>query len=66
MTREVESKFEFEGITLKVVESRDDCCACCFFNDFGLPCGNESTLNVTGDCSSSIRNDHKHVIFITD
>ena len=58
MEHELGEKFDYYGVTLKVVKHKD--CAGCYFDDECIFCGN---IYITGSCESSRRKDKKDVIF---
>ena len=60
MEKNIGEQFDFEGVTLEVVES-GACKGCHFFKGF-LRC-EEHDIEVTGDCGPINRIDGKSVIF---
>lgn len=65
MTREIGSKFEHNGRIYEVKEVQVWKCENCAFkliNDLGKTRCN-GTLEITGDCISNYREDHRNVYF---
>lgn len=61
MERKIGEVFEYEGKTLKVVETANNLCFDCYFFD-GVNC--QRTEREGGECSDSKRADYKPVIFV--
>ena len=60
MERQIGERFDYDGVTLEVVES-GACKGCLFFKGF-LHC-EEHDIEVTGDCGPVNRSDGKSVKF---
>ena len=60
MERQIGERFDYDGVTLEVVES-GACKGCLFFKGF-LHC-EEHDMEVTGDCGPVNRSDGKSVKF---
>lgn len=60
ITRPIGEKFDYEGVTLEVVEEKG--CKNCYFYDITF-CRFEDTVAITGSCVSDNREDKKEVIF---
>ena len=60
MERKVDEIFDYEGKKLKVIESKSNGCAGCFFDEQHILCSNK----VLGYCGSKFRTDKKEIIFI--
>ena len=60
MGRQIGERFDYDGVTLEVVES-GACKGCLFFKGF-LHC-EEHDMEVTGDCGPVNRSDGKSVKF---
>ena len=59
MERTIGEKFDYNGVTLKVVK-RHQCCIGCYFDEEFISCCNE---DIIGSCQSSKRTDKKNIIF---
>lgn len=70
MERKVGNKFDYEEVTLEVVEHQD--CLGCYFHKYHIPCNNNTIRiacnlsterNAIGHCSKVYREDKKNIIF---
>ena len=61
MERKIGEQFDYEGVTLEVVDWKEHCKGCYFFKGF-LHC-EEHDMDVTGDCWPINRSDVKSVKF---
>ena len=62
ITRPIGEKFDYDGVTLEVVEEGEITCKGCYFID-SKSCLTGETQDVAGYCFSSVRKDKKDVIF---
>ena len=62
MERKIGSKFEYEGVTLEVLEGKRDSCEGCYFGNHRY-CRFEDLIYTTGLCSALWRKDKKDIIF---
>lgn len=64
MNRKIGETFNFKGVSLQVMESRDGSCERCFFWTHEFPCRDEDDRNITGQCVDFRRIDQKDVVFV--
>ena len=62
MEHKIGSKFEYNGVKLKVVRASDDYCTGCYFYKNESSCS-YSVRDVIGPCGSLTRSDLQSVIF---
>lgn len=63
MERPVGDQFNYEGVTLEVVQVENFSCKGCYFYDTKIQCRLESVRDHIGHCTESYRKDKKIVIF---
>ena len=61
MERPVGEQFEYNGVTLEVVEHQD--CLGCYFHKNYIRCNNTTIREAIGACEDFKRNDLKNIIF---
>lgn len=61
MERPVGEQFEYNGVTLEVVEHKD--CLGCYFHKNYIRCNNTTIRETIGACEDFKRNDLKNIIF---
>ena len=61
MERDVGDQFEYNGVTLEVVEHKD--CLGCYFHKNYIRCNNTTIRETIGACEDFKRNDLKNIIF---
>ena len=62
MERQIGEQFDYEGVTLEVVEVKENTCKGCYFIDSKY-CLTGYVQDIAGYCFSSDREDDKDVIF---
>ena len=62
MERQIGEQFDYEGVTLEVMEKEGTSCTGCYFASRIL-CRISEIMNNTGYCGSANRKDEKMVIF---
>lgn len=63
MERSIGEKFEYNDITLEVIENRSMYCPGCYFHNNLIPCYFYKIKNIIGFCKSFNRTDNKNIIF---
>ena len=61
MERPIGDKFDYEGVTLEVVNHQD--CLGCYFYEHYIRCNNTIIREAIGACEAFKRNDNKNIIF---
>ena len=61
MERPIGEKFDYEGVTLEVVNHQD--CLGCYFYEHYIRCNNTTIREAIGACEDFKRNDLKNIIF---
>ena len=61
MERGIGDQFEYNGVTLEVVEHQD--CLGCYFYKHYIRCNNTAIRETLGACEDFKRNDLKNIIF---
>ena len=63
MERPVDEKFDYEGVTLEVVQVENFPCKGCYFFETNINCKPQNARDHIGHCTESYREDKKIVIF---
>ena len=62
MERQLGEKFDYQGVTLKVLKDNNCCCDRCYFGANNISCS-DSVRDTIGPCGEYTRSDGQAVIF---
>ena len=63
MERDVGDQFEYNGVTLEVMQVENFSCKGCYFYNTNINCKPQTVRDHIGHCTESYRKDKKIVIF---
>ena len=63
MERQIGEQFEYDGVTLEVVNEKYCSCERCYFHEEKIPCIRQRIINAVGRCNAFNRKDLEFVIF---